>query len=443
MHNKLNRYLLLMKSHFIIKMKTPLGIANIPYWVDFISNRNNSIESFSNEIDEICRRNNFRFWITAEYKPTQQQWSAVEIETGLNRLYRIVAQQDGALPNNLLTAITTLPIVAYVREGSISSTDIPNTLSVSPIDLKNRPAELIYLKPAHLFSEGNPEIKIAVLDTGVNANHPEIKHAVLEGMDFVNIIDGAEKFIGDYLGADNDAEDEVGHGTHVAGIIAGKGIKIAKGVAPKCKIIPVRVLGAMKQGDTRVGAGLVDNINAGIKWAVDNGAHIINMSLGIKHEGGGLPHEEVINYALKKGVTVIAASGNDGTNDKYYPGALPEVIAVGAIDEMGRTATFSTYGWHVSIVAPGTNIMSAYTNNKYAISSGTSQAAPFVAGVVALLKSYALDFAGVLLKDHQIKYLLKRTADKIDKDIKNERQGFGKLNALDAIKLLKYKLEAN
>jgi thermitase len=235
----------------------------------------------------------------------------------------------------------------------------------------------------------------------------------------------------------------VGHGTHVAGIIAGKGIKIAKGVAPKCKIIPVRVLGAMKQGDTKVGAGLVDNINTGIKWAVDNGAHIINMSLGIKHEGGGLPHEEVINYALKKGVTVIAASGNDGTNDKYYPGALPEVIAVGAIDEMGRTATFSTYGWHVSIVAPGTNIMSAYTNNKYAISSGTSQAAPFVAGVVALLKSYALDFAGVLLKDHQIKYLLKRTADKIDKDIKNERQGFGKLNALDAIKLLKYKLEAN
>ncbi len=443
MHSKLNNQILLMKSHFIIKMKAPLGITNIPYWVDFISNRNISVEHFSNEIDAICQRHQFNFWITTEYKPTQQQWSTLEIESGLNRLYRVIAKQEGALPLLLLRDIQTLFIVEYVREGSISSTDIPNTLSVSPLDFKNRPAEQIYLKPAHMLTQGSAEIKIAILDTGVNAQHQEIQHAVLPGMDFVNIIDGAEKFIGDYLGADDDAEDEVGHGTHVAGIIAGRGIKIAKGVAPKCKIIPVRVLGAMKQGDTRVGAGLVDNINTGIKWAVDNGAHIINMSLGIKHEGGGLPHEEVIHYALKKGVTVIAASGNDGTNDKYYPGALPEVIAVGAIDEMGRTAIFSTYGWHVSIVAPGTNIMSSYTNNKYAISSGTSQAAPFVAGVVALLKSYALEHAGIRLKDNQIKYLLKRTADKLDSGIKNERQGFGKLNALDALKLLKYKLEAN
>jgi subtilisin family serine protease len=204
-------------------------------------------------------------------------------------------------------------------------------------------------------------------------------------------------------------------------------------------VIPVRVLGALKKGDSVVGAGLIDNINTGIKWAVDQGADVINMSLGIKHEGGGLPHEEVIRYALSKGVTIVAASGNDGTRDLYYPGALPGVIAVGAVDMNGQIAGFSTYGAHVSFVAPGASIISSYPGDKYSMSSGTSQASPYVAGAIALLKSVALT-AGRKLKDNQVKYILKHTSDRLNSQFKDVKSGYGRINLLDAIKLLKYKL---
>ncbi|MEL6866776.1 MAG: S8 family serine peptidase, partial [Bacteroidota bacterium] len=277
-----------------------------------------------------------------------------------------------------------------------------------------------------------------ILDTGFELDHPEIQHALLPGKDFVDIIDGAQKFIGDFLGPDNQPEDEVGHGTHVAGIIAAKGYRMPIGLVPNCKILPIKVLGALRQGEKVVGAGLVDNINNGIKWAVDQGAEVINMSLGIKHLGGGLPHEEVINYALRKGVTVVAASGNDGQRDKYYPGALPGVIAVGAADDQGAVAAFSTFGGHVSLIAPGVNIYSSFLNKSYVASSGTSQAAPFVAGAIALLKSYALSKERPL-GDRQIKYLLKHTSDKVSQQFKDIRAGFGRLNLLDALRLYQYK----
>src|SRR5690606_16774976 len=116
----------------------------------------------------------------------------------------------------------------------------------------------------------------------------------------------------------------------VAGIIAGVGLNMPRGVAVGCSIIAVRTLATLRTENGPAGAGIVDNINSALKWAVDQGAHVINASLGIKHTGGGLPHEDVIRYALSRGATVVAASGNDGTTEKYYPGALPGVIAVGA-----------------------------------------------------------------------------------------------------------------
>ena len=234
--------------------------------------------------------------------------------------------------------------------------------------------------------------------------------------------------------------DDQGHGTHVAGIIAGQGLNMPLGVVPRCKILPVRVLGAMKRGAKKVGAGLVDNINSGIKWAIDHGADVINMSLGIEHTDGGLPHEEVVKYARRKGVSIVAASGNDGQEHLYYPGALPHVIAVGALDESGEITSFSTYGKQVDFAAPGTDIYSTYIGNDYGFSTGTSHASPFVAGAIALLKSYARQKYKINLSDRQVKYLLKHTADKLDKRFKHPKAGFGKLNLLDALRLLDYKL---
>jgi subtilisin family serine protease len=195
----------------------------------------------------------------------------------------------------------------------------------------------------------------------------------------------------------------------------------------------------MQRGEKRVGAGLIDNINVAVKWAVDQGADVINMSLGIRHTGGGLPHEEVVDYAKRKGVTIVAASGNDGTEDLYYPGALPHVIAVGAFDADGEVAGFSTYGKQVSFVAPGTDIYSSYLDHAYAFSSGTSHATPFVTGAVAMLKSYARK-KGARLSDAKVKHILKHTADKVDAGFKNRRAGFGRINLLDAVRWLEDKL---
>jgi thermitase len=211
------------------------------------------------------------------------------------------------------------------------------------------------------------------------------------------------------------------------------------GVADGCRLMVVRVLAAMRNGERLVGAGIVDNINAGIKWAVDNGADVLNMSLGIKWEGGAMPHEDVIRYALSRGVTVVAASGNDGTSERYYPGALPGVIAVGAVDDTGTVTPFTSFGANIAVVAPGLNIYSSFINQTYAFASGTSQASPFVAGAVALMKSYALE-QGKKLTNHDIAYVLKNTSDKIDTRLRNERAGYGLINLADAFKLLAYEM---
>jgi thermitase len=428
-----------VKPYLILKLHRPLPVSFVPHWTDFIKDKSHSIEKFENAIDQVLSKHKLNYWITQEYKPaTGAQFSRDEIQHGLDRIFRVIFKDNIELPSNLINEVCLLPIVENVRSGVIGQTDLPQPSRAMVFDmLSDKARESIYLKQAQLFSKGHHNITIAVLDTGVDLQHPELQGVIGKKADFVNI-DGLDTsaFIGDILGYDEIPEDEVGHGTHVSGIIAGKGLNMPQGVVPECKILAVRVLATLQQGGKRVGAGLIDNINVGIKWAVDNGADVINMSLGVKHEYGGLPHEDVIRYALAKGVTIVAASGNDGTNDKYYPGALPGVLAVGAVNESGDLAAFSNYGV-VTLVAPGTNIYSSFMDRNYAFCSGTSQAAPFVSGGIALLKSYALSY-GYHLKDNQIKYLLKHTSDKPNSQFKTIKAGYGKLNLLDALKLLKY-----
>lgn len=427
-----------MKNHLIIWLNDKADqIPSLPFWGDLIKNKTPEAYRFIQAVEDLFGKYNVPAIYTNEYKPRLTSWSSDEIASQLHRVFRVILLQDRAFPERLVEEIKLLPVIKQVKMGGIGVAEIPKAVSMA-IPGPDHTA-LIYLREAHAFSQGHQNIKIAVLDTGVDTHHPEINHAMLPGMDYVDILDGAGQFIGDYLGYDTDPDDEVGHGTHVCGILAAQGKKMNRGVAPDCKIIPVRVLGALKKDDQVVGAGLIDNINNGIKWAVDQGADIINMSLGIKHEGGGLPHAEVIQYARQKGVSIVAASGNDGTHDLYYPGALPGVMAVGAVDATGRMAPFSTYGSHVSFVAPGTNIISSFPHKQYTMSSGTSQASPFVAGAIALLKSYALKF-GRTLKDSQVKYLLKHTADRSDTRLKDMKSGYGCINLLDALKLLQYKL---
>lgn len=440
-----------MKQHIIMSVVD--GIypqSEVRSWLSFLADRSSATGVFHPALNSILRRFRMPVWVTREYsRANHRNWSPEEIQSGLNNIYRLILREDMQVPPELVKQINLLPFVRYARLGNTVGAPLP-AMDLSAFRGGRRwpEADCIGLDDARGYTEGNPAIRIAVLDTGVCLEHPELRSALEPGFDCVDLSRGMDEealkeFVGDFLDMDDVPEDEVGHGTHVSGIIGARGINMPTGVAPRCRIVPVRTLAAMRKGNQIFGAGLEDNINSAIKWAVDHGrADVLNMSLGIKHEGGGLPHKEVVDYARRKGVTIIAASGNDGRRAYYYPGALRHVIATAAADENGQPASFSTYGDQVSIMAPGTNIYSSFLDNNYAVASGTSQAAPFVAGAVGLMKSFAREL-GRSLKDSQIKHVLKNTADKVDKSFKHPKAGFGQLNIADALRLLEHRLSGS
>ncbi len=431
-----------MKPHLVIKLNAIERLPQYKYWENLIDDKEGVSKHFIPAVDNIVRGTyNIDFFVSNNYHPKDAQWSEKELKNHLNRVYRLILLTNNPdIPDDLINAIKVLPEVAFVKKGEITTSHIPEQYYSDSQSLSSKYIDnAIYLKESHNITMGHPHVKIAVLDTGIETGHPEFSNQFKFDKDFVNIIDGSQQFVGDFLDMDDVPDDLVGHGTHVAGIIASQGRKMPVGVAPKCQVIPVKVLGALKDNGQIVGAGLIDDIDAGIKYAVDQGADVINMSLGIKHQGGGLPHKDIIAYALDSGVSVVAASGNDGTNDKYYPGALKGVIAVGASDFVGHIAPFSTFGGHVSVTAPGVNVYSTFLNNGYAMSSGTSQASPFVSGAIALLKSYAVE-RGKTLKNEDVIHILKHTCDKYTNRYKDEKSGFGRINILDALKMLRYNL---
>lgn len=228
---------------------------------------------------------------------------------------------------------------------------------------------------------GNDAAVVAVVDTGVDSFHPLLEGRVLPGYDFVN--------------SDNDASDDstTGHGTHVAGIIA----KVA-GEQP-VRILPLKVLNSK-------GTGYDSAIADAIFYAVEHGADIINLSLG--GEGYSPVLEEAVNYAVSNGVVVIAAAGNDSSDAGYYaPAGIESCVTVSAIDIDDMLAEFSNFGNVVDIAAPGTDIVSSVplsvdhdgVRDGYTAFDGTSVAAPFVAGIGALLKVEDESLSGKQIED--------------------------------------------
>jgi len=210
-------------------------------------------------------------------------------------------------------------------------------------------------------------IIVAVLDTGVDEDHPDLQANIIDGWNFVDNNDNVT--------------DLDGHGTMVTGIIAAvanNGIGIA-GVACGVSIMPLKVLSSS-------GGSWID-LDRAIIRAADNGAKIIVMSLGGKYSLLSLATEAAIEYAYRKGCILVAAAGNDNTSEPFYPAAYEEVIAVSAIDLDDEKADFSNYGNYINFCAPGVDILSTWKDGNYAYGSGTSFAVPFVAGVIALLLS--------------------------------------------------------
>ena len=428
-----------MKSHMRIKLREAVG--DPPHWADVIAGTTTASRRLHPTLDAIFDRFGVPVFVTTEFARRGPSWSPDEIAAGLNRIYRVVMEREGDFPPGLAQEISAHPLVEYARVGRVGIAPLPSFATAFGRTTGQASRDAIFLPDAHRdFSRGRPDVTIAVLDTGLDLGHHEFRGRIRPGADFVNIIDGAQEFIGDYLDADPEPEDQwVGHGTHVAGVAAGGGVNMPPGVAPLCSLLPVRVLGAMRRGSQVVGAGAIDNIDVAVKWAVDQKADVINMSLGVLHEGGGLPHAEVVAYAARHGVTVVAASGNDGQNAHYYPAGLPHVITVGAADAEGRPAAFSTWGDHVDLLAPGTDIYSSFLRDGYAFSTGTSHASPFVSGAVALLRSHSRA-CGQALGDRRVKEILKATADRPDTRLKHPRAGYGALNMLDALRLLDHQM---
>ncbi len=252
-------------------------------------------------------------------------------------------------------------------------------------------ASALNLSVAHDISLGEG-VTVAVLDTGAQLDHPALRDN-FEGVQRYDFVDDDDYPSEPPIGTDEDGnplEDELGgHGTHVAGIV--------DQVAPKAKIMPLRVL------DTK-GYGDAFTIAQAVSYAERNGADVINLSLGTPSRQGGTQKnvlQRVIRDATKNGVLVAAAAGNSNSSEEYYPAAADRTIkgfvAVTSVSMYGRKSDFANYGKWVGVAAPGEGIRSAFPVGKYAYWSGTSMATPFVSGQAALIHAVygSLDPAGV------------------------------------------------
>ncbi|WP_443056075.1 type VII secretion-associated serine protease mycosin [Streptomyces sp. NBC_00239] len=269
-------------------------------------------------------------------------------------------------------------------------------------------------------------VTVAVLDTGVDATHPDLRGQVLDGTDLVG------------FGADRGERSWARHGTAMAGIIAGHGHGPGRGqgvlgIAPGARILPVRVIleegdpGRAKARQSKGGA-----LAEGIRWAADHGADVINLSLGDDSESAHheAAEDEAVQYALGKGIVVVASAGNGGRQgDRVsYPAAYPGVIAVTAVDRNDTKASFSTRHWYATVSAPGVDIVIADPDRSYYEGWGTSAAAAFVSGTAALLRS-----AYPALSPAQIKDLLSETARDAPEGGRDDSRGHGLVDPAAAL----------
>ena len=272
------------------------------------------------------------------------------------------------------------------------------------------------------YSQGDCGVMIAVVDTGVDYGHVE-----LGGTKTSTAIDF------DFANGDDDARDDNGHGTHVAGIAAaasfnGHGIA---GVCPLCAVLAVKAMDS-------TGVGSDHAIAQGVRYAVDAGARVINLSLG----ADVCPPElaSAVNYAYDRGATIIAAAGNqgsgecplsfalDGQRPVVYPAKFERVISVSATDRADAPAAFSAYGPEVDLAAPGVDILSTYVGGSFERLSGTSMAAPHVAGVAGQMMSVWPGASPASVRD-----ILIRTADDVGAPGRDDYTGWGRINAMRAL----------
>ena len=235
-------------------------------------------------------------------------------------------------------------------------------------------------------TQGSSGVVVAVVDTGIQRSHPDLNAKIVAGYDYVQ--------------GDTAADDGNGHGTHVGGTAAAETNNSTggAGTCPNCKLMPVRVL-------DNNGSGTLVNVANGINFAANNGAEVINLSLG---GGGSSTLQSAVDNAWNKGVFLACAAGNSNTSStsSSYPGAYANCFAVASTTSSDTRSSFSNYGSWVEAAAPGNSIYSTWINSGYRTIDGTSMATPHVAGLAGLLSSQGLTNA-------QIRQRICDTADDI------------------------------
>jgi len=266
-------------------------------------------------------------------------------------------------------------------------------------------------------STGSSDVVIAVVDTGIDLDHPDLScpGKLMTGYNFVSPA--------------QPPDDDHGHGTHVAGIAAActNNATGVAGLAWGARLMPVKVLGSS-------GSGSYDDVAAGITYAADHGADVINLSLGGVSTSSTMAN--AVEYAHDEGALVVAAAGNCAqggyqcnnlTNPIIYPGAYPTTVAVAATDSNDNWATFSEHHPYVDVAAPGVSIYSTLPGS-YNYQSGTSMATPFVSGLAALI--WSLDSG---LSHDQVRSYIETTADDLGTPGKDDYFGYGRINAWRAL----------
>lgn len=302
--------------------------------------------------------------------------------------------------------------------GTPSPTSTTTANSVSSLNTKT-PNDVLYgryqwnlplieTEKGWEIGKGSSDVIVAVIDTGVDLNHPDLQGRLVSGYNFVN--NGAQP------------QDDVGHGTHVAGVIAAQtnnSLGVA-GITWNNKIMPIKVLDSSGKGNTY-------SVAQGVIWATDHGAKVINMSLG-NYANAQFLHD-AIRYAYDHDVVLVAASGNDNTIKPGFPAAYPEVLAVAAADSRKNKASFSNYGDYIDVTAPGVNIASTYPHNQYSALSGTSMASPHAAALAALVRS-----VNPSLKNSEVMQVIRDTSIDIGARGQDQYFGYGLIDVVQALR---------
>lgn len=393
----------------------------------------------------------FRPLLNNEFLAMPAAGGLTSVDERLSRIIRITFASQME-ENNFIQLLDDMNDIEYIQQAvKYQIHEIPNDSLVS----EQWALHTIKAFDAWEITMGSDSVLVAVIDTGIDYEHPELKNKIYinpgeTGNDLFgndkrtnNLDDDRNGFIddfmgwdftdrvgfpfdstgGDYLGWDNDPMDQHGHGTYIAGILAAETNNITgiAGAAPNIKILNLRAFDPSGYGEE-------DDVAAAILYAVSMGAKVINMSFGDNSFSYIL--RDVIRYAYSQNVVLISSSGNSASNLPHYPSGYSEVICVGNSTDKDFVAPSSNWGSTLDLVAPGSSILTTAPNNNYALISGTSASSPHVAATAALILSLGN------YSNEEVKQIIKSTCDDIGEPGWDLRSGAGRLNMHRALSVL-------